>query len=203
MALLVPPPEGLDVDASGCRLTLELLERICAMLDHALFIETVRDTLGISAKDWNEWSSHGHRRYSELLDRIGHNAPLKDLLADLTPYRRLEVLFWLNLHAHLARAEGDLVKALLSHGKKDWRPVAWYLQRRYPTRYGDRANVEQEQAAVEDQELQSIGKERIREVLMQKLEADRAGEDDLQRRIEAPVRIEDGNPQERKVTNFV
>lgn len=104
------------------KLTPELIEQAAKLISHGNYAQTVFQMLGIPESTWYGWLQRGReseRRnvYSEFSEAV----------------KKAE-----------AAAELRAVSGIVAAGRRNWTAFAWYLERKYPDRWGRRDKIQQE-----------------------------------------------------------
>jgi hypothetical protein len=95
------------------KLSNEVEQDICAAIENGATLRASAEAAGIAYETMNEWMKDARPRYVKFSDSV----------------RRAN-----------ARARTELIKQVKQHGRKDWRALAWILERRFKDEYG--ANVD-------------------------------------------------------------
>lgn len=104
------------------KLTPELIEQAAKLISQGNYAQTVFQMLGIPESTWYGWLQRGReseRRnvYSEFSEAV----------------KKAE-----------AAAELRAVSGIVAAGRRNWTAFAWYLERKYPDRWGRRDKIQQE-----------------------------------------------------------
>lgn len=114
-------------------LTPEVQETICKYLSQGNFIETAAAAVGIDQSTLRRWLSRGRREMKRLAVAPHTEADPVEL-----PY--LE--FCKAADRAEAQAEVEGLAMLSAHGYKDWKALAWRLERKSFNRWGRRQAIE-------------------------------------------------------------
>lgn len=120
------------------KLTPERAERLLALVKAGQYRSTACAAVGISdrtLRTWLEKGDSGDERWAEFTRK----------------FREAE-----------AETESRAVVQIQIHGKKDWRALAWWLERRFPQRWGDlkaaTVKIEQERETILDALVKALEK---------------------------------------------
>lgn len=106
------------------KLTPELVAQAAKMIAEGCYVETVAQALGIHKSTWYEWIKKGEE------EEAGIYRDFADAIKKATP-----------------QAEIKAVEGVLKAGREgNWQALAWFLERRFPERYGRRDRVSLEQS---------------------------------------------------------
>ena len=113
---------GVNDMGRRTKLTPELIEQAAKLISQGNYAQTVFQMLGIPESTWYGWLQRGReseRRniYSEFSEAV----------------KKAE-----------AAAELRAVSGIVAAGRRNWTAFAWYLERKYPDRWGRRDKIQQE-----------------------------------------------------------
>jgi hypothetical protein len=105
---------------AGRRLKLndEMIDKIAGIIASGNYVKTACDIVGISETtyyDWMQKGKAGKKPYAKLSEAI----------------KKAEAV-----------AEAKRVQTILEASEEQWQAAAWYLERRYPDRWGKKVNVD-------------------------------------------------------------
>lgn len=95
------------------KLTRELSNRICKLMLTGNYLETAAAAVGVSPTSVRTWLRKGAK------EKRGVHCDF------LTAYKESE-----------AKSEAAAVARIRQHGAAQWQAEAWWLERRFPTKYG-------------------------------------------------------------------
>ena len=120
------------------KLTPERADKLVALLKGGHYRSAACAAVGVSDRTFRTWMQKGEDgdvRWAEFAQRV----------------REAET-----------ESESRAVVQIQLHGKKDWRALAWWLERRFPTRWGDQKAVavklEQERESILDALVKALEK---------------------------------------------
>jgi hypothetical protein len=106
------------------KLTKELIQEAANIIKMGIYVETACDYLGIHRSTWYKWLSEGEKAKGGLKKE-----------------------FFDTIKKAEAEAQIRNIGIIQQAAKDNWQAAAWYLERRYPERWGRRKVIE-----VSDQE---------------------------------------------------
>lgn len=144
---------------------------ICKFLGYGVSIDCAAEQEGVTSVTFYSWLRKGRSALAEARAAWDDQHPGEDpseaeLLALIDPARLEFVHLVTEVQRAYARAEGGYTRHIHNQAQKDWRAAAWWLERRRPLHYGNRAEltIEREDRApaamTNDElltELQSLG----------------------------------------------
>lgn len=104
------------------KLTPELIEQAAKLIAGGNYASTVFQMLGVGESTWYRWLEKGR-------DSKGRSI-----------YRE----FWESIQKAEAAAEARAVSGVMAAGRRNWTAYAWYLERKFPDRWGRKDKVQQE-----------------------------------------------------------
>jgi len=104
------------------KLTPELIEQAAKLIAGGNYASTVFQMLGVGESTWYRWLEKGR-------DSKGRSI-----------YRE----FWESIQKAEAAAEARAVSGVMAAGRRNWTAYAWYLERKFPDRWGHKAKIQQE-----------------------------------------------------------
>jgi hypothetical protein len=104
------------------KLTPELIEQAAKLIAGGNYASTVFQMLGVGESTWYRWLEKGR-------DSKGRSI-----------YRE----FWEAIQKAEAAAEARAVSGIMASGRRNWTAYAWYLERKFPDRWGHKAKIQQE-----------------------------------------------------------
>lgn len=109
---------------AGRRLKLndEMIDKIAGIIASGNYVKTACDIVGISETtyyDWMQKGKAGKKPYAKLSEAI----------------KKAEAV-----------AEAKRVQTILEASEEQWQAAAWYLERRYPDRWGKKERIDMEHA---------------------------------------------------------
>lgn len=132
-----PPGAGRRrVAGRPSKISPEIHAKIVGLLKAGNYLETASAVAGIDPKNLRAWIRKGAR--------------------GIEPYRQ----FAADVEHAMGECEAIAVAMLRGHGRKDWRALAWWLERTRPTKYGQTLAV----TAKVDEQLNEVV-ERLRRQL--------------------------------------
>lgn len=99
------------------KISPEIHTKIVGLLKAGNYLETASAVAGIDPKNLRAWIRKGAR--------------------GIEPYRQ----FAEDVDQAMAESEGAALAMLRAHGRKDWRALAWWLERTRPAQYGQTVAV--------------------------------------------------------------
>jgi hypothetical protein len=96
------------------KLTKEVEEAICNAIISGATYRAASEAAGIAYETFNEWMKDERPQYVKFSDSI---------------------------RAANGKARTELIKKIRKHGDKDWRALAWILERRFKDEYGNSVDV--------------------------------------------------------------
>lgn len=150
-----------EVNGMGRRtkLTPELIENAAKLIAGGNYASTVFQMLGIGESTWYEWLQRGREGkrksiYTEFAEAI----------------KKAEVA-----------AELRAVSGIMAAGRRNWTAYAWYLERKFPDRWGQKTKVQQEISGPEGKPIQmEVDLSRLSDKELRDLVA-------IKRKLERPV----------------
>jgi transposase len=118
--------------ATKTRLTKELTEEIGNLLLDGNYIETACAVVGLGKKQFYQFLRIG-KDAEERLERIEG--------LRLTPEEKKCVEFRNVVRSAIAEAEARDLRTIRLAGQRDWKALAWRLERRNPKRWGRRSDI--------------------------------------------------------------
>ena len=97
------------------KLTPELIEQAAKLIAGGNYASTVLQMLGVGESTWYRWLEKGR-------DSKGRSI-----------YRE----FWESIQKAEAAAEARAVSGVMAAGRRNWTAYAWYLERKFPDRWGE------------------------------------------------------------------
>ena len=113
---------GVNDMGRRLKLTPELIEQAAKLIAGGNYASTVFQMLGVGESTWYRWLEKGR-------DSKGRSI-----------YRE----FWESIQKAEAAAELRAVSGIVAAGRRNWTAFAWYLERKYPDRWGRRDKIQQE-----------------------------------------------------------
>ena len=101
------------------KFTLEVKQSILASLRAGAYVSTACQAARIT-----EATFYGWMKLAKEYEASGN--------ADFRPFYE----FFKSAAQAIAESEAEGIRAILKHGKKDWRAIAWWLSRRHRDRWG-------------------------------------------------------------------
>ena len=111
--------EAGDTVGRKSKLTEELVLRAVELISQGNYVSTVCAHLGIGESTWYRWMEQGEQ-------------------ANRGRYRE----FWEAIKKAETEAEIQALRGVLAAGKTNWQAYAWYLERKFPDKYGRRERLE-------------------------------------------------------------
>jgi transposase len=96
------------------KLTKEMIDKIATFIANGNYVETACKALGIGQSTYYEWMKKGRegkKPYAELAETV----------------KKAEAI-----------AEAKRIQTILMASEETWQAAAWYLERRYPERWGQK-----------------------------------------------------------------
>jgi transposase len=109
------PGQTADMASRPSKLTPERRDDLTLMLAHGVPVGVAARSVGVSARSLRRWLAEGD---------------LRDRVAELRAARSVDP------DASTAQREARLAVLILKASEHDWRASAWWLERRYPERWG-------------------------------------------------------------------
>jgi hypothetical protein len=111
--------------------TPELTEEICAILEDGNYVETACNVVGLSKKNFYQFMQRAREAEAacEGEDRLPTNEEVRYMN------------FRSRVTSAMAEAEARDLRTIRMAGARDWKALAWRLERRNPKRWGRRADV--------------------------------------------------------------
>lgn len=113
---------GVNDMGRRLKLTPELIEQAAKLIAGGNYASTVFQMLGVGESTWYRWLEKGR-------DSKGRSI-----------YRE----FWESIQKAEAAAEARAVSGVMAAGRRNWTAYAWYLERKFPDRWGRKDKVQQE-----------------------------------------------------------
>ncbi len=113
---------GVNDMGRRLKLTPELIEQAAKLIAGGNYASTVFQMLGVGESTWYRWLEKGR-------DSKGRSI-----------YRE----FWESIQKAEAAAEARAVSGVMAAGRRNWTAYAWYLERKFPDRWGHKAKIQQE-----------------------------------------------------------
>lgn len=117
-----PPP--------GAGLSFRIWDRLLELLRNGVFLETAAAAAGVDSDSVRKWLRTGARERERREKGGAPDSTLDEL-----------VRFHEEITAALVEAENEAARRVTSAGRYDWKAAAWYLERRAPSRWGQKIGV--------------------------------------------------------------
>lgn len=113
------------------KLTKNVTEKLVKAIKAGNFIDVAVVYAGISTASYYRWRERADKELTRITKALEHNSYAKILRSE-----RKYVEFRDTIDEALSVAEVAAVFTIRSTFPDDWRSAAWYLERRYPDRWG-------------------------------------------------------------------
>jgi transposase len=118
------------ISLAPVQLTDDLIEEVADLLLDGNYIETACQVVGLSKKRFYQYMTEG--KQAEEKKWLGEK---------LNSYERRTLIFRNAVRSSMAEAEARDLRQIRLAGTRDWKALAWRLERRAPKRWGKRADV--------------------------------------------------------------
>lgn len=102
------------------KLTFELINQAKKLISAGNHTKTVCEYLGIGESTWYRWLDKGREHKGDLCEQLLKAVKSAD-----------------------ATAEMRAVTGIMAAGKNNWQALAWFLERKYPDRWGKKKHEEE------------------------------------------------------------
>ena len=97
------------------KLTLDIQKKIVELIEEGQFAETTANCVGITERTYYNWIQRGKNE-------------------ECGPYFQ----FFQAIEQASAKSEVEALDIIWKASERDWRAAAWYLERRFPNKWGKR-----------------------------------------------------------------
>lgn len=116
----------VNVKGRKTKLNYKLIDIACKSLENIHFEKTVAKAIGVSEVTWYNWKNKG----KAVQDKLKQNEYYEP-----TEREQLYLDFYESVRKSSAIGEVKALDNIRRLGKKDWRAIAWYLERRFPNQW--------------------------------------------------------------------